>query len=85
MNMELVQRLHPRPPLRRETAQTDLVTCSLCLRVLRDSEWVEAERAIRETRSFDLESPPRMQSAVCDVCAGSIFRRRSQAGGLSAA
>jgi hypothetical protein len=84
MNTELVQHIRPRPPLR-EPARTDLVTCSLCLRVQCDSEWVEAERAIRETRSFELESPPRMQPAVCDVCAGSIFRRRFQADGLSAA
>jgi hypothetical protein len=84
MNTELVQLFSPRPPLR-QAARTDLVTCSLCLRVLRDSEWVDAERTIREIRSFDLESLPRMQPAVCNVCAGSIFRRRSQVGGLSAA
>jgi len=39
---------------------------------------MEAERVIRETRSFDLAAPPRLQSAVCDECAESIFSRRMQ-------
>jgi hypothetical protein len=84
MNTELVQRLRLQP-VRRATAPAHLVTCSLCLRVLRDSEWVEAERAIRESRSFDHEGPPRMVSAVCDACTGAILSRRSRARGLSAA
>jgi len=61
-------------------SRTDLTTCSLCLRVLRGSEWMEAERVIREIRSYELEAPPRLQSAVCDVCAESIFSRRAQGG-----
>jgi NMD protein affecting ribosome stability and mRNA decay len=62
--------------LRRTESRTDLVTCSLCLRVHRGSEWIEAEHVIRETRSFELEVPPRLHSAVCEVCAESIFSRR---------
>jgi hypothetical protein len=58
----------------------DLITCPLCLRVRRGSEWTEAERVIRETRSFELEGPPRLHSVVCDFCAGSIFSRRTQVG-----
>ena len=54
------------------------VTCSLCLRVHRGSEWTEAERVIREIRSYELAAPPRLQSAVCEVCAESIFSRRAQ-------
>jgi hypothetical protein len=53
-----------------------LVTCSLCLRVRRGSEWREAEQVIRELRSYELEAPPRLHSAVCEVCAESIFTRR---------
>jgi len=59
-------------------AKLELVSCSLCLRVRRGSDWMEAERVIRETRSFDLAAPPRLQSAVCDECAESIFSRRMQ-------
>jgi hypothetical protein len=55
-----------------------LVTCSLCLRVHRGSEWTEAERVIREIRSYELAAPPRLQSGVCEVCAESIFSRRAQ-------
>jgi hypothetical protein len=56
-----------------------LVTCSVCLRVLRSSQWVEAETVIRETRSFELEAPPRLEPALCTVCADSILSRRSEA------
>lgn len=54
----------------------ELATCSLCLRVRRGSEWIEAERVIKETRSYELAAPPRLRSAVCAVCAESIFGRR---------
>jgi hypothetical protein len=56
-----------------------MVTCSICLRVHRGSEWTEAERVIREMRSYELDAPPRLRSGVCEVCAESIFSRRAQA------
>ena len=62
----------------RKASPTSLTACSLCLRVLRDSEWIEAERVISEIRSYDLGSPPQLHSAVCDFCAESIFRRRAR-------
>lgn len=58
--------------------QLDLVTCSLCLRVQRGSEWMQAELVIRDTRSYELAAPPRLQPGVCEVCAESIFDRRMQ-------
>jgi hypothetical protein len=58
-------------------SRTSLTTCSLCLRVLRGSEWLEAERVIGEIRSYELEAPPRLESAVCDFCADSILNRRA--------
>jgi hypothetical protein len=80
MDSDLVQFLRFRRPPRQTESRTHLTTCSLCLRVLRGSEWMEAERVIREMRSYELDAPPRLQSAVCDVCAESIFSRRAQAG-----
>ena len=59
-------------------AQLDLVTCSLCLRVRRGSEWMQAELVIRDTRSYELAAPPRLLPGVCEVCAESIFDRRMQ-------
>ena len=59
-------------------AQLDLVTCSLCLRVRRGSEWMQAELVIRDTRSYDFATPPRLLPGVCEVCAESIFDRRMQ-------
>ena len=58
--------------------QLDLVTCSLCLRVHRGSEWMQAELVIRDTRSYELAAPPRLLPGVCEVCAESIFDRRMQ-------
>jgi hypothetical protein len=46
-------------------------------RVRRESEWMEAERVIREIRSYEFGAPPRLQSAVCDDCAETILSRRA--------
>ena len=73
MNVDLLQQLR----FRRAESRNDLTTCSLCLRVHRGSEWMEAELVIRETRSYELEDPPRLASAVCDDCAETIFSRRA--------
>jgi hypothetical protein len=71
-------------PRIRHTPQTEsrttLSACSLCLRVLRGSEWIEAERVIAEIRSYELDAPPRLEPAVCDVCVEAILIRRGQAG-----
>jgi hypothetical protein len=75
MDVDHLRHLPSRRPLRRTNRQP-LITCSLCLRVRRGSEWREAEHVIRELRSYELEAPPRLQSAVCEVCADSIFSRR---------
>jgi hypothetical protein len=74
MDVDLLQRLRSlrTPP----PGPKGLVTCSLCLRVLRGSEWMEAERAIRELRTYELEALPRLTSGVCEACAVSIFSRR---------
>jgi hypothetical protein len=76
MDVDLLQHLRSRRTLRSTKQRTDLVTCSLCLRVRRGSEWREAEQVIRELRSYEFQSPPRLHSAVCEVCAESIFSRR---------
>jgi len=76
MDADLLQHLRSRRTLRSTKQQADLLTCSLCLRVRRGSEWREAEEVIRDLRSYELEAPPRLHSAVCEVCAESIFSRR---------
>ena len=62
----------------RRRRSTDLVTCSLCLRVRRGSDWVDPEDVIAELRSYELESPPRLWPGVCDDCADAIFDRRAR-------
>jgi hypothetical protein len=57
----------------------DLTACSICLRVRRGSEWFDAERVIRDIKSYDDELP-RLHGAVCDACAESISRHRRTAG-----
>jgi len=59
--------------------RTKLVACSLCLRVRRGSAWVDAETAIRELRTYELPSLPRLEPAVCDDCLAAIVERRMQA------
>ena len=62
----------------------DLVVCSICLRVRRGSEWIDAERVIRDIRSYDDELP-RLHNAVCGDCTEAISRRRVNAQGAVAA
>jgi len=76
MDVDFLQHLRSRRTPRATKQGADLITCSLCLRVRRGSEWREAEHVIRELRSYELEAPPRLHSAVCEVCAESIFSRR---------
>jgi hypothetical protein len=78
MDRDLVQLLRPLRARRHLESRTDLMTCSLGLRVLRGSEWVEAETIIREIRSYELEAPPRLQSGVCEHCAEAILGRRAR-------
>jgi hypothetical protein len=73
MNKDFIQRLRTR-----QDTTAELVSCSLCLRVRRGSDWIEAERVINEIRSFELAAPPRLQSGVCDDCAEAIFARRAR-------
>jgi hypothetical protein len=58
------------------TQMIDLIVCSICLRVRRGSEWLDADRVVRETSSYDGELP-RLHGAVCDACAEAISRRRA--------
>lgn len=72
----------PLPPLPPQPPQPGLVACSICLRVLRGSTWVEAEEAIRELRSFEHRTPIRLGPALCDDCSDELADRR---GDVSAA
>lgn len=74
MNANPVQFLRSR----RAQQPTILTSCPLCLRVLRGSDWVEAERVIRDIRSYELAAPPRLESTVCEICSESIFSRRAR-------
>jgi hypothetical protein len=47
--------------------------------VLRGSDWVAAETAIRELRSFEFHEAPLLESALCDFCKASINSRRRRA------
>jgi NMD protein affecting ribosome stability and mRNA decay len=53
--------------------------CSICLRVRRGGEWVEATDVIREIRSYEFAVPPGLDPGVCDLCAEPILRRRAEA------
>jgi len=53
--------------------------CSICLRVKVGSTWIEAEQVIRANRTHELAAVPRLDPAVCDVCADEILSRRAAA------
>ena len=63
--------------LRSRQRHTDLVTCSLCLRVRRGSDWVEAGDVIRELRSYEHSAAPRLQPGICEPCGELILDRRA--------
>ena len=65
-------------PLAR-AASPNVVACSLCLRVLHDSGWIEADQAIRELRTFDLPAPVRLEPGLCDGCVELVAERRANA------
>jgi hypothetical protein len=54
-----------------------LTACSLCLRVLDEGRWMDAEYAIRKRRTYDLPSAVRLDPGLCDGCAAMIEHRRS--------
>ena len=61
------------------------VVCTLCLRVLRGSSWVEAEKVIREVRSFELASMPSLLNGLCTDCSEMVQLRRGEAQSAAAA
>ena len=67
-----------------DVESTGLIVCSVCLRVLDGSTWIEAERAIATLRSFELPAPPRLGPALCERCTESIRRRRARVPELAA-
>jgi hypothetical protein len=59
-------------------AQAELDTCSICLRVRHEDQWIEVETAIRALRSFEHPAPPRLLPALCDRCAALLALRRGR-------
>jgi hypothetical protein len=47
--------------------------------VRRDSAWLDAEAVIRELRTYELRSLPRLEPAVCDDCMAALLDRRARA------
>jgi hypothetical protein len=63
-------------PLRIAHRHPSFVTCSVCLRVLRGADWLEAGHLIRSLRTFDHVVVPRLRPALCDYCADELRQRR---------
>jgi hypothetical protein len=66
-------------PAQPQLAPAAVVACSICLRVLRGSAWVEAEEAIRELRSFERRDPVRLGPGLCNDCCDRVAERRGHA------
>ena len=66
------------PPSLPPTQAAGLVTCSICLGVRRGSEWIGADVAIRELRSYESREPVRLAPGLCDDCTEDVAVRRGQ-------
>lgn len=60
-----------------ELGHVSVVACSLCLDVLRDGVWVEAEEAIRELRTYESPVPIPLEAGLCDECSDRVRARRA--------
>jgi len=81
-SLTLTSQLEPRHGVARlprvhEVAVLD--ACSICLSVRYESRWIEPGIAIRAMRTFELDSPPRLQPAICERCAAALSSQRSRA------
>jgi hypothetical protein len=56
-----------------------LVACPACLRVLHESQWVDAEMAIRALRAFERGVAVRLSGEFCDRCRGELRLPRQAA------
>jgi hypothetical protein len=65
-------RLFLHPPFGRPSFET----CSICLSVLHNERWLEADEAIRALRTFERRSVPHLKDGLCDRCETDVRRRR---------
>ena len=61
----------------RRSAPLRMIACSICLRVLHESGWVDADEAIRKLRTFALPAPVGLDPGLCDRCVDVVAARRS--------
>ena len=69
------------PPVRAERRPVPLrvIACSLCLRVLHESGWIDAHEAIRRLRTFAHPAPVGLDPGLCDHCLEVVAARRAEA------
>lgn len=54
------------------------VACSICLRVRKGQEWLEAVEVIRRLRTFENEKVVRLRGALCERCELELRLRRQR-------
>jgi hypothetical protein len=62
----------------RRSAPLRVIACSICLRVLHESGWVDADEAIRKLRTFALPAPVGLDPGLCDRCVDVVAARRTE-------
>jgi hypothetical protein len=77
MDMQRLHTLHRDPGQR---GRLSVPACSICLRVLHRSEWIESGELVRRLRGSEIDSVPRLRPALCHRCSDSIRARRERAG-----
>jgi len=73
-----MQTYEPHVHAERRPAPLRVIACSLCLRVLHESGWIDANEAIRELRTFALPAPVGLDPGLCDSCLDSVAARRAE-------
>ena len=72
-----MQTYEPRVHAERRPTPLRVIACSLCLRVLHESGWIDAHEAIRELRTFALPAPVGLDPGLCDRCLDGVAARRA--------
>jgi hypothetical protein len=67
---------HPRTRVIPSRRPNRFVACSVCLRVRKGQEWLEAVEVIRGLRTFEHEKVVRLRGVLCERCEMELRLRR---------
>jgi hypothetical protein len=63
-------------PYRLRRDPNRFVACSICLRVRKGQDWIEAVEVIRQLRTYEDENVVRLRGTLCERCEMELRLRR---------